>query len=134
MVIVPNSVISKNQVVNYSYPDPQYRIQTHISISYGSDVEHVRQLIVDTVSQVEGVLQNKPIESLYIEMSDSAMIFRVRWWLESYIETRQMFDRVNTALQNAFDANGIELPNPIQTTKLDIPETTALALSKAFQS
>ena len=94
----------------------------------------VRQLIIDTVSQVEGVLPDQPVESLYIEMGDSAMIFRVRWWLESYEDTRRMFDRVNTALQVAFDANGIELPNPIQTTKLEVEDKTALSLSRAFQS
>ena len=134
LVIVPNSVISKNQVVNYTYPDPRYRIQTHISIGYGSDIELVRQLIIDTVSQVEGVLPDQPVESLYLEMGDSAMIFRVRWWLESYEDTRRMFDRVNTALQNTFDANGIAMPNPIQTTKLEVDGETAQNLSRAFRS
>jgi small-conductance mechanosensitive channel len=134
LVIVPNSVIGKNQVVNYTYPDPRYRIQTHISIGYGSDIELVRQLIVDTVSQVEGVLPDQPVESLYLEMGDSAMIFRVRWWLESYEDTRRMFDRVNTALQNTFDANDIAMPNPIQTTKLEVDDETAQNLSRAFRS
>ena len=134
LVIVPNSVISKNQVINYTYPDPRYRIQTHISIGYGSDIEVVRQLIIDTVSQVEGVLPDQPVESLYLEMGDSGMIFRVRWWLASYEDTRRMFDRVNTALQNTFDANGIALPNPIQTTKLEVDDRTALNLSRVFRS
>ena len=134
LVIVPNSVIGKNQVVNYTYPDPRYRIQTHISIGYGSDIELVRQLIVDTVSQVEGVLPDQPVESLYLEMGDSAMIFRVRWWLESYEDTRRMFDRVNTALQSTFDANDIAMPNPIQTTKLEVDDETAQNLSRAFRS
>ena len=134
LVIVPNSVIGKNQVINYTYPDPRYRIQTHISIGYGSDIELVRQLIIDTVCQVEGVLPDQPVESLYLEMGDSAMIFRVRWWLASYEDTRRMFDRVNTALQNAFDANDIAMPNPIQTTKLEVDDRTAGNLSRAFRS
>jgi len=133
MVIVPNSIISKNQVVNYTFPDARYRIQTHIGIGYGSDIERVRQLIVETVRQVDGVLPDKPVDSLYIEMGESSMIFRVRWWLESYEDTRRMFDRVNTALQNAFDANNIHLPFPIHTTKLQVGDTTALNLSQAFQ-
>jgi hypothetical protein len=40
-----------------------------------------------------------------------------------------MFDRVNTALQNTFDANGIDLPNPIQTTKLEVDDKTEPTLS-----
>ena len=133
MVIVPNSIISKNQVVNYTFPDPRYRIQTHISIGYGSNIELVRQLIIETVSQVEGVLPDQPVDSLYIEMGASAMIFRVRWWLESYEDTRRMFDRVNTALQGAFDANGIDMPYPIHTTQLQVDDETAANLSQAFQ-
>jgi small-conductance mechanosensitive channel len=133
MVIVPNSVISKNQVVNYTFPDPRYRIQIHIGISYGSDIEEVRQLIVETVRQVEGVLPDKPVDSLYIEMGDSDMIFRVRWWIESYEDTRQMFDRVNTALQLVFDAHGIETPYPTHTMNLQVDKKTVANLSEAFR-
>jgi small-conductance mechanosensitive channel len=128
MAIVPNSIISNSQVINYTFPDPRYRIQTHISIAYGSDIERVRELIVETVSKVEGVLPDKPVDSLYIEMGDSAMIFRVRWWLGTYADTRRMFDQVNTALQNVFDANGIDMPYPIHTTKLEVDDKTASLL------
>ncbi|UCG24452.1 MAG: mechanosensitive ion channel family protein [Chloroflexota bacterium] len=133
MVIVPNSVISKNQVINYTFPDPRYRIQMHIGIGYGSDIEEIRQLIVETVREVEGVLPDRPVDSLYIDMGDSAMIFRVRWWIESYEDTRRMYDRVNTALQNAFDARGIETPFPTHTMNLQVDKNSAVNLSEAFR-
>ena len=56
------------------------------------------------------VLRDKPVDALYVEMGSSAMTFRVRWWIHSYVDTRRMFDRVNTALQNALDEAGIECP------------------------
>jgi small-conductance mechanosensitive channel len=110
MVIVPNSMIGKNQVINYTYPDPHYRIQTHVGIAYGTDIETARQLIIETVRGVEGVLADRPVDALYNEMGDSTMIFRVRWWIESYADTRRVIDKVNTALQEALDAAGIETP------------------------
>jgi len=112
MVIVPNSVIAKSLVVNYSYPDTQYRSQIHIGVGYGSDIEQVRRILVDTVGQVEGVLPDKPVEALFLEFGDSALIFRVRWWLDSYVDTRRMFDRVNTAMYNALNEAGIDIPFP----------------------
>jgi MscS family membrane protein len=112
MVIVPNSTIGKNQVVNYTFPDPQYRVQTHVGIGYGADIEKVRQILVDTVRDVKGVLPERPVDALYIEMGDSAMIFRVRWWIESYVDTRRMYDSIHTALQEALDAAGVEMPYP----------------------
>jgi len=96
MVVVPNSVIGKSLVVNYAYPNDQYRLQIHIGVAYGTD----------------GVLQDRSVEALFLEFGDSALIFRVRWWLESYVDTRRMFDRVNTALYNALNEENIQLPNP----------------------
>ena len=43
MVIVPNSTIGNNQVVNYTFPDPRYRIQVDIGIGYGTDIKTVRK-------------------------------------------------------------------------------------------
>jgi len=110
MVIVPNSTIGKSQVVNYTYPDPHYRVQMDIGIAYGTDIERTQQIIIDTVSRVDGVLQDKPVDALYSEMGDSTMVFRVRWWIESVEDKRSIFNRVNTALQHALDDAGIEMP------------------------
>ncbi len=112
MVIVPNSMIGRNQVINYTYPDPRYRIETHVKVAYGSDIDTVRRTIIEAVRGVEGVLPDKSVDALYIEMGDWAMVFRVRWWIESYVDTRRVYDRVNTALQEALDEAGIEMPYP----------------------
>ena len=124
LVIVPNSTIGKNQVINYTYPDPRYRIQEDIRVGYGMDIEKTRQVIVDTVRRIEGVLPDKPVDALYVEMGDSAMIFRVRWWIESYTDTRHMFDRVNTALQKALDEAGIEMPFTTYDVNLKVDPKT----------
>ena len=113
LVIVPNSIISKNQIINYTFPDPRYRIQTHVPIGYGTDIKTARRVMIGAVRHVEGVLADKPVDALYIEMDNTAMIFRVRWWIESYEDTRRMFDKVHTALQEALEAAGIEIPNDI---------------------
>jgi small-conductance mechanosensitive channel len=62
---------------------------------------------------------------LYNEMGASAMIFRVRWWIESYVDTRRVIDRVHTALQYALDEAGIESPFPTQNVNLQV-ETLGL--------
>ena len=122
MVIVPNAVIGKDQVVNYTFPDPRYRIETHVTIAYGTDIEEARQVIIDTVRQVEGILPDKPVDALYDEIGDWAMIFRVRWWIESYEDTRRVIDRVHTALQHGLDEAGLESPFPSQDLNLHLDE------------
>ena len=112
MVVVPNSLIGKSLVVNYAYPNDQYRLEIHIGIAYGTDLEKARSVMVNAVKDVEGVLQDRTVEALFLEFGDSALIFRVRWWLESYVDTRRMFDRVNTAIYKALKEENIQLPFP----------------------
>jgi small-conductance mechanosensitive channel len=118
LVIVPNSTIGNNQVVNYTYPDPQYRVQMDIGVCYGEDIEDVRRIIVTTLKKVDGILTDRPVDALYVKMGDSTMIFRVRWWIESYEDTRRVYDKVNTALQQALDEAGIE--SPYQTFDINL--------------
>jgi small-conductance mechanosensitive channel len=111
MVIVPNSVIGKNQVINYTYPDPRYRVQIEIGIGYDSDIDRARHTITEAVRTVDGVEQDKPVDALFLEFGDSAMIIRVRWWIDSYVDTRRMFDKVNEVIYKALDAAEIDMPN-----------------------
>jgi small-conductance mechanosensitive channel len=122
MVIVPNSTIGKNQVINYTYPDPRYRIETHVGVAYGTDIATVRHVVTEAVRTVDHVLPDRPVDVLYHEMGGSAMVFRVRWWIESYVDTRRMIDQVHTVLQEALDAAGIECPYPTFTVRLEVDE------------
>ncbi len=112
MVIVPNSVIGKSLIVNYSYPTSEYRIEIHIGVAYGTELEKARQVMVEAVQKVDGVLNDRPVEALFLEFGESALVFRVRWWLDSYADTRRMFDKVNTALYNELTKAGIVIPFP----------------------
>ena len=44
-----------------------------------------------------------------------AMTLCIRWWIESYVDTKRMHDRVHRALEKALDAGGVEMPFPTQT-------------------
>jgi small-conductance mechanosensitive channel len=109
LVIMPNSLIGKNQVINYSYPDPHYRVQTEIDIEYGYDPEQVSQVIVEAVQTAEGVRQDKAINTLLMKIGKGGLKFRVRWWIDTYSDTNYVFDRVHRSLYAAFEEAGIEM-------------------------
>jgi small-conductance mechanosensitive channel len=127
LVIVPNSGISNNQVVNYTFPDPRYRIQTEIGVAYGTDLRFAREVITKSLKGVEGVIPNMPVDVLFLEWGDSEMVLRVRWWIESYVDARRSTDRVNEHIYQALEEVGIEMPWPTMTVELKNrhPEDTA---------
>ncbi len=84
------------------------RSETRVGIAYGTNIDLADQTIIDPVGWVQGVLADDPVEVLYDEMRDWAMILRVGWWIESYVDTRRMYDGVHRAQQEAPDEAGIE--------------------------
>ena len=115
MVVVPNSVIGKNLVVNHSDPSTQYRVQTHVGVAYGTDITKARQVMVNAVQAQDWVMKDEQIEALFIEYGDVGIIFRVRCWIQDYVETRRIMDKLNSCLYDALYESGIEMPMPVQT-------------------
>jgi small-conductance mechanosensitive channel len=72
----------------------------------------VKGILEDTVRGVEGVLEEKPVNILFTGFGDSAMDFRVRWWVSSPGEKRAVTDAVCAAIQEAAEEKGIDMPNP----------------------
>jgi small-conductance mechanosensitive channel len=109
-VIVPNSQINESQVINYTYPDPRFRVTTDIGVAYGSDLDQMYIVIEDTVRGVEGVLPDKPVDIFFLKFGDSTRTVRVRWWIDSYTKENPILDKVNAALETAFGQAGIDMP------------------------
>ncbi|UCD42248.1 MAG: mechanosensitive ion channel family protein [Chloroflexota bacterium] len=131
LVIVPNSAIAKDQVVNYTYPDPRYRVQIEVGIDYDSDLKLAREAAIKAVNQVDGVLLDKPVDALFVDFGDSAITFRIRWWIDSYVDTRRMFDKVNEELLKGFNQAGIILPNMTYDLNLTVDEQNVRQFSEA---
>ncbi len=112
LVTVPNSVIGKGLIVNYSNPSTVYRVQTHIGIAYGTDVDFARKVMIEALLDENWIMKEKPVEALLLEFGESALVFRVRCWIEHFVETRRVMDKMNSALYKGLDKTGVVLAVP----------------------
>ena len=112
MLSTPNSVIGKGWVINHSEPNATHRIQTHVGVAYGTDLEYARGAMVAALREKPWVLKNQPVEALFLEFGDSSLNFRVRCWVDSFAEKRRLQDRLNTTLYHALNKADVEIPFP----------------------
>ena len=133
LVMIPNSTIGNSPVVNYSFPDPRYRIQIEVGIGYGQDIDEIRKVITETVGNIDGVLKDKPVDALFLEFGETNMLFRIRWWIDSYIDTRRMFDTVNQALYTALAGAGIEMPFTTYDVNIKFDGEKSERIADAFE-
>ena len=132
LVIIPNSTIGSSAVVNYTFPDSRYRVQIELGIGYGQDIDEIRRVIVEAVEKVDNVLEDKPVDALFLEFGETTMTFRVRWWIDSYVDTRRMFDKVNQVLYTALEGAGIEMPFTTYDVNLKMDKDNVNRISEAF--
>lgn len=79
------------------------------------------------------MLPGEPVEALYVEIGDSAMIFQVRWWIDFHRNWERSYDRIHTALHNALNAASIESPYPSQRLDLQVDGQTLAEVWQAWQ-
>lgn len=130
MVVVPNSVIGKSLVVNRSHPDTLYRTETAVGVAYGTDIRTAREVIKQAVRDCGVVVESKPVEALFVEFGDSALVFEVRWWVNEPTDVLIIADQVNTAIYEALNAAGISIPFPQRD--LNLSEVTTQRLAAAL--
>jgi small-conductance mechanosensitive channel len=111
-VIVPNSQLISDQVVNWTLSDRHRRIDLPVGVAYGTDPEQVLTLLVGVAAENQSVLREPEPKALFIGFGDSSLDFELRAWtdrFENFVQTRsELAVAVNRALLEA----GITIPFP----------------------
>ena len=109
-IMVPNSTIS-NDVLIDNTALPTRRIDVPFSVSYDSDVDFVRQVILEAAQQEQTVLDIPAPQVLLHKQNDSSVDFICRF----YCKTERYWDALfamNERTKRALDENGIHIPYP----------------------
>jgi small-conductance mechanosensitive channel len=118
-------------VLNYTFPEPNYRVYSEIPVAYGSDLDRVRRVVDDAVRGIDGILPDQPVDVLFLEYGVSARVMRVRWWINDMYRERPIIAQVNEALEIAFEKAGIEMPVTTRDLIVRVEPETAERLSRS---
>ncbi len=112
-IVIPNSELFTNSVtVNTAFDNR--RLEYDVGIGYGDNIDRAKQLILEAVRSVDDVLEDPPPDALVVELAESTVNIRARWWVAPprRAETLDAKDKVLTAIKNKLTANGIDLAFP----------------------
>lgn len=110
LIVIPNSTAANDEIINYS-TKPTRRVDLIFSISYDSDYETAKALIIDCVKGLGHALDDPaPFVGMEAHAQSSVDVI-VKYWVPTnvYYDSRYM---MREAVKLAFDANGIEIPYP----------------------
>ncbi len=113
-VIVPNSQIYSDPVeVITAYH--MVRSQYDVGIGYGDDIETAKQIALETMQGIEGILDDPGPDVLTWDLAGSSVNLRVRWWTDpTRKNVVKLRDQVLIKVSQALLSQGIDLPFPTQ--------------------
>ena len=113
-VVVPNSVMAKDPITNYSVPTRHMRLQVDVGASYDVPPNVVKAVIADALKNASELSASKPAEVRIADFAGSAILYRVWFWVDDFDPDDRAQDQVRSYIYYAFRRNNITIPYPIQ--------------------
>ena len=117
-IIVPNSRLVSQRVINWSYGDPRARIAIPVGVAYDSDVELVTQTLMLAAEDVENVLKDPAPKVQFNRFGDYSLDFRLLVWTRQPRRHPQIKSDINYRIEQLFRDRGIKIPYPVQDLRL----------------
>ena len=114
-VLLPNSTVFTDAVkVVTAYP--HRRTDLAVGVDYNTSLPQASQLLMQTIRQVEGVMEEPNPEIDVVNFGDSSIDFVVRYWCDSHQkQLRKVQTTAMISLKKALDNASISIPYPIRT-------------------
>jgi small-conductance mechanosensitive channel/CRP-like cAMP-binding protein len=113
-VVVPNNIVSKEAITNYSEPAAPTRIDVEVGASYLSAPSLVKAAIHEAIGNAPRALKAPAPDVMLVRFDNSSIAYRARFWIEDYERDEAARDEVRTAIYYTFARHGIDIPYPIQ--------------------
>jgi len=115
-VIVPNSELISQQVTNWMLADRYGRVVVPVGVSYDSDPEQVREILLGIAGAHPLILKGHHTlpgpNVLFRQFGDSSLNFELRFFITQVDQRLNTISEINFEIFRAFRREGIEIPFP----------------------
>jgi small-conductance mechanosensitive channel len=111
-IIVPNSKLVSQRLINWSYGDPRARIAIPIGVSAESDIDLVTNTLLKAAEDIDNVLTEPAPKVQFLKFGDWSLDFRLLVWTNRPRLHMQIRSDINYRIDKLFREAKIEIPYP----------------------
>jgi small-conductance mechanosensitive channel len=110
VLIIPNSVLVKDRVVNQSRPSRHLTTRLEVGVAFGTDLATVKRVLVEAALACERVDRDRQPVALVTRFGDLVIQCRLVFWARDYTEQGLALSDVHEEVYRRFREAGIEMP------------------------
>jgi len=112
VVIMPNSIITTNKVINWSHQSKKTRFRIKVGVAYGSDVDLVEQLLMDSAKEHPEVENDEMIRARFIDFGNSSLDFELLFYSKNIFRIENVKSDIRRTINRKFIENKVTIPFP----------------------
>jgi len=122
---IPNSIMGTTKIINESGgPYKKFRIKVPVGVAYGSDIDRVKQILLDISLAEEKVCHDPEPRVRFRQFGNSSLDLDLLCWVDEPSMRGQVIDILLTAIYKEFNKQNIEIPYSKQDVYIkSIPES-----------
>jgi small-conductance mechanosensitive channel len=117
VLVVPNSLLVRTNILNLSQPDPRTAVRVEVALPQGADLERARALMLQA-ARVPPVLAEPAPQVFLRTLEDSLPRLLLLCHVASYVDRPAAADAVNAGIYSRFRDAGVRLAQPGATVVL----------------
>ena len=121
-IVLPNNVVGKEPIINYSEPAAPTRITVQVGVTYDAPPNRVKAVIQEAIANCPLVLAAPAAQVVLAKFDTSSINYDVKFWIDDFETDDRARDQVHSAIYYAFRRRSIEIPYPVQVEmSRDVP-------------
>jgi small-conductance mechanosensitive channel len=111
-VIIPNSLITTNKVINWSHQSKKTRFRINLGVAYGSNVDLVIKILEESAFEHPDIMDKNLIEARLIDFGNSSLDFQVLFYSDNVFRIEKVKSDIRKIINRKFSENNITIPFP----------------------
>lgn len=111
-IIIPNSLITTNKVINWSHQTKKTRFRIDVGVAYGSDVDLVIKTLEDSAFEHPDTSDRELTEARLVNFGNSSLDFQVLFFSKNIFRINKVKSDIRRIINKKFTENNISIPFP----------------------
>ena len=112
VVIIPNSAITSNKVINWSHQSKRTRFRINVGVAYGSNVDLVVKVLEESAFEHPAINHKENIEARFVDFGNSSLDFQLLFFSDNVFRIEKVKSEIRKIINRKFIENHIVIPFP----------------------